>query len=57
MASLNISVPYYFAGLAYQNEGEKEKEVFTKIANSNSIGLQISLVKPFAKNKLIELSK
>jgi len=49
----------YYLGLIYQNEGEKinARDVFTKIANNNSIGLQIALVKPFAKNKLIELNK
>jgi hypothetical protein len=59
MAPLNMAIPNYFAGLAYQNGGEKEKakEVFKKIANNNLIGLQIAMVKPFAKNKLIELNK
>jgi tetratricopeptide (TPR) repeat protein len=49
----------YYLGLIYQNKGEKEKakEVFIKIVNNNLIGLQMAIVKPFAKKKLIELSK
>ena len=55
----NSAVPYYYAGLAYQNAGDKEKakEVFTKIVNNNLIGIQQALVKPFAISRLAELSK
>jgi tetratricopeptide (TPR) repeat protein len=55
----NSSIQYYYVGLAYQNAGDKEKakEVFTKIANNNYIGLQQALVKPFGKSKLDELTR
>jgi disulfide oxidoreductase YuzD len=55
----NSSIQYYYVGLTYQNAGDKEKakEVFTKIANNNYIGLQQALVKPFGKSKLDELTR
>jgi|WetSurMetagenome_2_1015567.scaffolds.fasta_scaffold92708_2 hypothetical protein len=49
----------YYLGLIYQNKGEKEKakEAFIKIVKNNLIGMQMAIVKPLAKNKLIELNK
>jgi tetratricopeptide (TPR) repeat protein len=59
MASPKTPFSNYYMGLIYQNEGEKEKakEVFIKIVNNNLIGLQMAIVKPFAKKKLLELNK
>jgi hypothetical protein len=56
---VNTSISYYYVGLAYQNAGDKvkAKEVFTKIANNNYVGIQQALVKPFGKSKLDELTR
>jgi len=53
----NSSLTNYYAGLAYQNAGDREKakEVFTKVADNKLVGIQQALVKPFTISKLADL--
>jgi tetratricopeptide (TPR) repeat protein len=59
LSEVNAAVPNYYVGLACQNAGnnEKAREIFTKIVNNNLVGMQLAMVKPFAKNKLAELNR
>jgi tetratricopeptide (TPR) repeat protein len=59
LVQANGAVPYYIAGLAYLNSGDKvkAKEVFDRIAGNKLIGNQLALVKPLAKSRQDELNK
>lgn len=59
LTEANATVPSYLAGLAYLNAGNKEKarQVFTSIVANNLVGFQLALTKPFAKEKLAEMSE